>query len=82
MWRKRRSAAKVIHEFEEIIRNKKSDIEWLAYYQGKIFQKFRSKERFVDDMVTKFKVSKSTMVFEIASNVPKNKKIFVFTSLF
>ena len=59
-------AAKVIHEFEEIISNKKSDIAQLAYYQGKIFQKFKSKERFVNDMVTKFKVSKSTLVFKIA----------------
>ena len=59
-------AAKVIHKFEEIIKNKKSDIVWLAYYQGKIFQKFRSKERFVNDVVTKFKVSKSTIVFKIA----------------
>ena len=37
-------AAKVSHEFEEIIKNKKSDIVWLAYHQGKIFQKFRSKK--------------------------------------
>ena len=59
-------AAKVIPKFEEIIKNKKSDIVWLAYYQGKIFQKFRSKERFVNDVVTKFKVSKSTIVFKIA----------------
>ena len=59
-------AAKVSHESEEIIKNKKSDIVWLAYYQGKIFQKFKSKERFVNDMVTKFKVSKSTIVFKIA----------------
>ena len=50
-------AAKFIHEFKEIIKNKKSDIVWLAYHQGKIFQKFRSKERFVNDMVSKFKVS-------------------------
>ena len=48
-------AAKVIHEFEEIIKNKKSDIVWLAYYQGKIFQKFKSKERFVNDMVINLK---------------------------
>ena len=39
---------------------------WLAHHQGKIFQKFRSKERFVSDMVTKFKVRKSTIVFKIA----------------
>ena len=48
------------------IKNKKSDIVWLAYYQGKLFQKFRSKERFVSDVVTKFKVSKSTIVLKIA----------------
>ena len=34
-------ATKVIQEFEQIIKNKKSDIAWLAYYQGKIFQKFK-----------------------------------------
>ena len=59
-------AAEVIHKFEEIIRKKKSGIVWLAYHQGKIFQKFRSKEQFVGDMVSKFKVSKSTIVFKIA----------------
>ena len=59
-------AAKAIHEFEEVIKNKMSDIVWLAYRQGKIFQKFRSKERFVGDMVLKCKVSKSTIVFKIA----------------
>ena len=61
-----KDAAKVIQEFEEIIRNKKSDIVWPGYYLGKIFQKFRSKEQFVNNMVLKFKVSKSTIVFKIA----------------
>ena len=36
-------AAKITHKLEEIIRNKKGDIIWLAYHQGKILQKFRSK---------------------------------------
>ena len=80
-------AAKNIHEFEEIIKNKKSDIVGLAYYQGKIFQKFRSKERFVNDMVSKFKVSKLTIVFKIAlsrliDEYPKIKKLFAVASLF
>ena len=39
---------------------------WLGYYQGQIFQKFRENERFVSDMVSKFKVSKSIIVFKIA----------------
>ena len=59
-------AVKVIQEFGKIIRNKKSNMVWLAYYQGKIFHKFRSKERFVNDMVLKFKVRKSMIVFKIA----------------
>ena len=79
--------AKVIHEFEEIIKNKKSDIVWLAYYQGKIFQKFRSKERFVNDVVTKFKVSKSTILFKLAlskliDKYPKIKNSSFVASLF
>ena len=57
---------KVIQDFEQIIQNKKNDIVWLAYYQGQIFQKFREKERFISDMVLKFHVSKSTIVFKIA----------------
>ena len=70
-------AVKVIQEFEEIIKNKKSDIIWLAYYQAKIFQKFKEKQQFVG-MVLKFNVSKSTMMFKIAlskliDNYPKIK---------
>ena len=57
---------KVIQDLEQIIQNKKSNIVWLAYYQDQIFQKFREKERFVSDMVLKFHVSKSTIVFKIA----------------
>ena len=57
---------KLFTNLKKLLRTKKSDIEWLAYYQGKIFQKFRSKERFVNDVVTKFKVSKPTIVFKIA----------------
>ena len=59
-------AVKAIQEFEQIIQNKKSDIVWLAYYQEQIFQKFKERERFVSDMVLKFRVSKSTIVFKIA----------------
>ena len=77
----------VIQDFEQIIQNKKSDIVWLAYYQGQIFQKFREKERFISDMVSTFKVSKSTIVFKIAlrkliDDCPKIKKLFVVAPLF
>ena len=59
-------AIKVIQDFKQIIQNKKNEIVWLVYYQGQIFQKFRQKERFISDMFSKFKVSKSTIVFKIA----------------
>ena len=67
-------AAKVIQEFGEIIKNKKSNIVWLAYYQGQIFKKFRVKERFAGDMVLKFDV----IVFKIdlkklTDDYPKTK---------
>ena len=48
---KNEDAVKAIQEFEQIIHNKKSNIVWLAYYQGQIFQKFRGKEWFVSDKV-------------------------------
>ena len=59
-------AINVIQDFEQIIQSKKNDIVWLAYYQGQIFQKFREKERFISDMVSKSKLRKSTIVFKIA----------------
>ena len=59
-------AVKTIQELEQIIQNKKNNIVCLAYYEGRIFHKFREKERFVSDMVLKFNVSKSTIVFKIA----------------
>ena len=58
-------AIKVTQDFEQIIKNKTSDIVWLAYYQGQIFQKFREKERFISDMVSKFHVSKSTIYLKL-----------------
>ena len=64
MYRKRKICGKVIREFEEIIKNKKNDIIWLAYYQDQIFQKFKEKERIVS-MVLKLNVSKPTIMFKI-----------------
>ena len=61
-----KDAVKALQEFEHIIQNKKSDIMQLAYYQSQIFQKFREKEQFVRDMVSKFIVIKSTIVTKIA----------------
>ena len=53
-------AAKTIQEFEEIIKNKKSDIVWF-----KIFQIFKEKESFVN-MVLNLNMSKLTIIFQSA----------------
>ena len=37
-----------IVNMEKIIRNKKSNILWLAYQQGQIFEKFKANENFID----------------------------------
>ena len=58
-------AVKVIEEFEEIIKSKRSDIIWLAYYQGIIFKKFKEKEVLVSNAF-KLNVSKSMIMFKIA----------------
>ena len=60
-------AVKVIQEYDKIIKNKKSDIIWLAYYQGQIFKKFKEKQRLVS-MDFKFNVSKSTIMLKTALN--------------
>ena len=56
--------AKVVQEFWQIIKNKKSNIIWLTYHQRQIFQKFKEEEQFVT-MVSKLAVSKSTIAFKI-----------------
>ena len=70
-------AVKIIQEFEQFIENKKSNVIWLTYCQGQIFQKFKEKEWFVS-MVSRLGVSKLTIVFKIAlfkliNNYPKVK---------
>ena len=81
-----KDAAKIVQEFEKIIKNKKSGIIWFTYHQGQIFQKFKEKGRFVS-LVSKFGISKSTIVFKIAlvkliNNGPKKKTLhYVFIIL-
>ena len=61
---KSEDAVKAIQEFEQIIK-KKSDIIWLVYYQGQIYQTFKEKESFVS-MVLNLNMSKSTIIFKVA----------------
>ena len=57
-------AAGIIKEHEEILRAKKKGIIVDAFYQGKIFKRFKEKEKF-QEMVGKLKIHKSTIVFKI-----------------
>ena len=68
-----------------VIRIKKSNILWLTYQYGKIFEKFKSNEKFVK-IVNQVDVSKSTKVYKIGivklmNNYPKIINILGLTSL-
>ena len=57
-------AANIIKQYEEILRTKRKSIVAVAYYQGKIFKRFKEKEKFIQ-MVSKLKIHKSTIIFKI-----------------
>ena len=57
-------AADIIKQYEEILRAKRKGIIVAAFYQGKIFKRFKEKEKFTQ-MVGKLKINKSTIVFKI-----------------
>ena len=66
------------NNMEKIIRSKKSNILWLAYQQGQIFEKFKVNENFID-MVKKLGISTSRTLFKIViakfvNKYPKMKK--------
>ena len=55
-------AVKAIHEI--IIKNDKSDIVWLAYYQSQIIRQLKEKESFIS-IVLKLNMSKSTTLIPL-----------------
>ena len=57
-------AAAVIKQCKEIIRTKKKRIISIAYHQGKVFKKFKDKEKFIK-LVNEFKLHKTTIIFKI-----------------
>ena len=61
---KTEDAAAVIWEFEEIIKSKKRNIIWLAYQQGRVFEKFKENANFVE-IVKELGVTKSTSIFKL-----------------
>ena len=58
-------AGEVINKMEKIIKSNKCNILWLAYQQGQIFERFKMNDNFFD-MVKKFGISKSTILFKIS----------------
>ena len=54
----------VIQECEGIIWTKKIDIVRVAHYQGKVFKKFKNKEKFIT-FVKKLNIPKTTIIFKI-----------------
>ena len=57
-------AAEMIQECEGIIRTKKKGIVHIAYYKGKVFKKFKDKEKFIT-LVNKLNIHKTTIMFKI-----------------
>ena len=58
-------AANIIKQYEEILRTKRIGIIFVAYYQGKLFELFKEKEKFIQ-MVSQWKIDKSTIIFQIS----------------
>ena len=54
-------AANMIKQYEEILRTKRKDIISVAYHLGKVFSRFREKEK----LVSKSGVHKNTIIFKI-----------------
>ena len=56
--------ADLIKKYEEILKLKRQGIISVAYHQGKVFSRFREKEKFVR-LVANFGVHKGTIIFKI-----------------
>ena len=57
-------AAKVIQKYENIIKTKKKGIVSIAYNQGKVFKKFKDKEKF-NTLVSRLGIRKNTIIFRL-----------------
>ena len=56
--------AAVIKQYKDIIRTKKKSITSIVYRQGKVFEKFKGKGKFIK-LINQFKVHKTTIPFSI-----------------
>ena len=57
-------AADIIKRYKGILRTKRKGIISVVYHQGKVFSRFRKKEKFVR-LVANFKIHKNTKIFKI-----------------
>ena len=57
-------AAKVIKQYEDIIKTNKKGIIRTAHYEGKIFKRFQEKEKFTK-LVSQLGIHKNTIIFKI-----------------
>ena len=54
----------IIKQYEDIIKTKKKGIINVAYYQGKVFKRFKEKGKFVK-LVSELGIHKNTIIFKI-----------------
>ena len=71
-------AVGVVNSMEKIIRSKKSNILWLVYQQGQIFEKFKANQNFIV-MIKELGIIKSANLFKISivkfvNKYPRMKK--------
>ena len=57
-------AEEITKRYEGIIKTKKKGIINVAYHQGKVFEKYKQKEKFAN-IVSELRIHKSTIIFEI-----------------
>ena len=57
-------AIDMIKKYEEILQTKRKGITAVTFHQGKVFKRFKEKEKFMQ-MVGKLKIRKSAIIFKI-----------------
>ena len=57
-------AVRIIKRYEDIIKTKKKGIMSIVYYQGKVFKRFKEKEKFLT-LVSQLRIHKNTIIFKI-----------------
>ena len=56
-------AAEIIKRYEDIIKTKNKGIINVSYHQGKVFKRFKQKEKF-DKLVSELGIQKTTIIFK------------------